>query len=331
MGVVWPQRRPFGAISATLPTRRKHQGKVRDQQVQKRPQRIPKFANETVAKGDNLYDSKDEIPADVPHIFPSNSFKRGAEMDVKIIKAERDYALCRPLDYPAIKGIIYRHEMDEEIAVADATGYFSTSKKMIYKASIVELMTPDKVIFSLRRVRRLVRDDFQPFTIVIFDLPYELGEEDLHKLLEESTDGGKVLEIRLSYGYRGNLREPSFVTFLKREHAMKAMRKWNWTAMPVLDVGGAETEYYRVRCKKATQQVYRDQVQEHFDKELQDRIKKWDWTVDDLRNQYAANEILYAAIPWHIADQHSKEMYDRIGMNETHYQYSVKNDPRWAR
>jgi hypothetical protein len=317
-----PQRRPF---STTIPKHSKVGDGDRLRERKPPPPPIPKFSNYNVRDDEDIYESKEEIAIETEHIFP-DTFCTGAEMDVKIIKVEHEYALCRPLDQLKIKGKISKEEMDEFVRVSDATMYVTAQK--VYKASIMHLIPPDKVIFSLRRVRRIMRDDFQPFTIVIFDLPYELYEHELVKLMEET--GGKVMDVRLNFQYQGDLREPSYVTFLKMADAVAAMRKWNTTKIPVT-IDGDATYHYRVRCMKANDQVYRKKVEERLNKELEDRIEKWDWTAEDFRNEQAVNRELMRIIPAYIADMESKEMFDAMGMSETYHQYSVKNDPRWAR
>jgi hypothetical protein len=134
----------------------------------KRNHKIPAFE-------DNFKTDDEEQHKEALHFLLGQYVCPGSEMDVKIVKVTKDYALCRPLAIPEAKGKINKEEMDEYGEVWDATTYVSPN--MIYTASVRRIQPPDRLIFSLRRVRRVLRDDFQPFTIAIFGLPADFYED----------------------------------------------------------------------------------------------------------------------------------------------------------
>lgn len=241
----------------------------------------------------------------------------GVEIDVRIVKTTTDYALCRPLYFPRIKGIIPNTEVDELEGLLDASSCIDVN--MIYKASVMRLIPPDKLTFSLRRVRRILRDDFHPFTIVCFDLPYDLQLAELKELMEE--DGGEVVGIDLSYKFHAEedseieTRGPSFVTFLNKEGAMAAVRKWNTTKMPAKF--GKEIHYYTVRCMKSARQDYRERLQERLDYQLKEKIEKWE-SLGRSKYEYES--------PYYMGSVH-QYLYDWDKIR-TLDMLTIKNNPR---
>jgi RNA recognition motif. (a.k.a. RRM, RBD, or RNP domain) len=267
----------------------------------------------------------------------------GAEMDVRIVKITRDYALCRPLHLPDAKGKIGKEEMseyDDEGSVDDATKYHKIAPVMVVRTQVKHVQPPDRLILSLRRVRRVLVDDYQPFRIVLFGLPDAFCEERLEALMRES---GPVESIDTT-SFR---RDPIvFVTFLHKADALAAMRKWNRTKMhcvvgwpwePRLDGQGKvveeeepikEEDLYRVRCRKSVRQDYRETLQNFLDVRLDEKIARWDETPYERKCRAEADVFLGQLIPYYHFDQmYNEDIFDDIAETSSAYKYSVKNEP----
>jgi hypothetical protein len=253
--------------------------------------------------------------------------REGDEIDVRIVKVAEPYALCRPLDFSHIKGKISVTEMDEHDSAYDARMW--VKENMIYRASVIRMMPPDRLLLSLKRVRRVLTDEFQPFTIILFNVPYDLEEHDLEKLMSMN---GLVLHVTLSSHSpsieQDHLRSFVFVTFLQKQDALAAIRKWNVTKMPV--TLGNETYHYRVRAKMSHTQTYRQELQNALDEALYTKIARWSESSLDRRARIRADRDLRSIIPWYCIDRDHQEMYDHMGWSQG-MTYSVKNNPRYER
>jgi hypothetical protein len=246
----------------------------------------------------------------------------GDELDVRIVKVEEKYALCRPIDYPKLKGKISIAEMDEfEIAAVDARFYVRANT--VYRASVLHMVPPDKMLLSLKRVRRVLKDDFQPFTICLFNVPYDLDTDDIKNLMT-----GVVLDVSLSAHCpleRDHLRSYAFVTFLHQTDAMAAIRQWNINKMPL--VLGNETYHYRIRAKRAHTQRYRQELQDRLDEKMYEKLELWTETPDGRRARQMAERDLRDMLPYYYADRDHQQLYDHMGFSEG-MAYSIKNNPR---
>jgi hypothetical protein len=281
--------------------------------------------------------------AEWTNAFP-DTFRVGAEMDVKIVKVQDDYALCRPVDHPHLKGLLTTREMDED-AVWKA--YQAVQVDTIYKASVLKLILPHRVLFSLRRVRRLLRDDFQPFTVALFNVPYDVSEQQIQQVLEQGNNGGKVLYVNFTTTsvYESSdgltIREPVMVTFLHEADARAAMTKWNRTKMPFvmgyddddIDENGQKVPFilsHRLRLKKAHRQSYREETQEYLDDRLAVKTKRWDETARDRYDRHLYDEEVAAILPYHVMDLQMEQLHYLWGHTDTLPDYTVKNCPRPA-
>jgi RNA recognition motif. (a.k.a. RRM, RBD, or RNP domain) len=305
--------------------------------------------------------------------FP-DGVRPGAEMDVRIVRVHRDYALCRPVDFPHLRGKISKNEMRETMSSSyydaddneiDATEYSPVKVGTILRAQVKHQEPPDRLELSLRRVRRVLIDEFQPFTIAIFGLPdlhdnYDDQEEVEYQLELLMRESGPVEEVDFISSASKRKEPIAFVTFLHKEHALAAMRKWNRTRMRFTvnvegdddedddeddkahvqpsSSNGTETDddddehhlYYRVRCQKANRQSYRDLLQDFLDARLADKIERWDEPYSVRRCRERAEEMLAEQLPWYPIDKKYNEDYWEDTMAETRstaYQYSVKNEP----
>jgi hypothetical protein len=216
----------------------------------------------------------------------------------------------------------------------------------------------------LRRVRRVLADDYQPFTIVIFGLPDNIDVEHLTEVMRESGDGPvedvKFLPTRDKVGRRRRNRSVAFVTFRYQADALAALRKWNMSKMPCLvrdEVGdvdnvddddqdddeqqlslssqhtvaiGSGYRHCSVRCRKANRQDYREWLQSFLDFTLQQKMDRWDETPDERRYREQAEEHLAEIIPYYHYDKMFNEDFIQFYRVETRtppYLYSVKNEP----
>jgi hypothetical protein len=283
------------------------------------------------------------------HEFP-DTYRIGAELDVRIVKVKDDMALCRPVDHPHIKGMIPVHEMDED-GVWKA--HDAVSIDYTYRASIMKLLLPRRVIFSLRRVRRVVRDDYLPCTIALFNVPYDLTEEQIQQVLEE--DGGKkVLYVDFSttsvyeiphftmgpkHGQDDGrvdmltIREPVMVTFLHEADAIAAMTKWNRTKMTFRlsyndENGQPITGSHRIHLRRAYRQTYRQETQEYLDRRLLTKLKTWDETGRDRYDRNWYEKEVKAIIPNHVMELEMEQYRYLLGYTDALPEYTVKNRPR---
>jgi hypothetical protein len=266
--------------------------------------------------------------AEVEKHFPKGVLL-DAEMDVRVVRVHDEYSLVRPVDYPRLKGKLNNVEMSELADENRATGLVALND--VYRASVLHLKPPDKVIFSLRRVRRVLRDDFQPYTIVLFNVPAEMNDSDVRRLME---DHGKILDITMSPFHEEEPDIPVRVTFLHQDDGMAAIKKWNKAAMPVVvedDDGKERTIYRRVRCKKSHKQKYREQIQNFLDYRLQQNIIEWDKTPGERRYEERLALEMQEIIPWYYIDRETQRQTDWMFKGYDAFpEYTVKNNARKA-
>jgi hypothetical protein len=265
----------------------------------------------------------------VEDYFP-DTFRKGVEMDVRVMRVVNpDYVLVRPIQYPRIKGKISNAEISELEEGYNATAMIAEND--VYTAVVTALRPPDKAIFSLRRVRRVLRDDFQPFTVAFFNVHPEMSEHQLKNLLEE--EHGKVLDVDNKNNEFDDFPDrPIFVVFLHQADGMAAIKKWNKTPMPCsVDEEDGKTLYRRVRCKKSHHQTHREKLQNYLDFQLRERNAEWDETPSDRRAKERAMESLYDIIPWYYIDQETERQTSWMGRRYLLYpEYTVKNNARKA-
>jgi RNA recognition motif. (a.k.a. RRM, RBD, or RNP domain) len=152
--------------------------------------------------------------------------------------------------------------------------------------------TVERLELSVRRVRPELREDFQPFTLAIFGLPYDLYDDDISELL---SPFGSVIHVDLinhDRPDRPDIRELAFVTFFSKEQAMACMK--NFRRMPM--EYGEDTLWYHIRCKQAKTQDFKRHLQEHVNAEHEQKLQMWD-TPYYIRRK--AEQVLRDVIPYY--------------------------------
>jgi hypothetical protein len=340
----------------------------RPQRVEEDHERLRKQRNGDENKTNRLQSQDPTGTEQRRNLFPGNGIRPGAELDVRIVRVHAFGALCRPVDLGHHwRGRIVKYELSEfdDDEIEDATQYREIAVGMVVRAQVMQVRSPDLLVLSLRRVRRVLADYYQPFTIVIFGLPDNIDVEHLTEVMRESGGGPvedvKFLPTRDKVGRRRRNRSVAFVTFRYQADALAALRKWNMSKMPCLvkddyddDVDNVDgddqdddepqvslsSQYtaaigsgYRqcsVRCRKANRQDYRDWLQSFLDYTLQQKIERWDETPDERRYREQAEEYLAEVNPYYYYDKMFNEDYIKFFRVETRtpaYQYSVKNEP----
>lgn len=126
------------------------------------------------------------------------------------------------------------------------------------------------------KVRKLVPDDFDPLTLAVFDLPYELTEEQIeevfgaygHVVEVHAFPAISVIDVEGILVEDESRRKFTKVTFFDRAEGMKAMRGLHKKTIPYQI--GRETYTQRIGVRIAKRQDFRERLQAEFDEEFRE-------------------------------------------------------------
>jgi len=137
------------------------------------------------------------------------------------------------------------------------------------------------------KIRRILTDHFDPLTLAVFDLPYDMSEKDVEDLLgkygtlmdvdllpmfSERVDGDGFFEEDDSS------RKLTLVTFEEREEGKACMRQLH--RKKILFPDGDETHLRRIGIKIGKKQDFKQRLQAQLDEEFEERQE---WADPELR------------------------------------------------
>lgn len=170
---------------------------------------------------------------------------------------------------------------DHYVESEELQWYLEPGKRIEVLVEKVEVESSGKVniAVSMRpsKVRRIVPDDFDPLTLAVFDLPYDMMEGEVKNLFGEY---GCVTEVELfpmhtlvvHDGFQEedeSRRKFTLVTFEERDQGMECMRKLHRRVIPYQI--GRETYQFRISVKLSKRQDFKERLQAKWDEEFQER------------------------------------------------------------
>lgn len=147
---------------------------------------------------------------------------------------------------------------------------------------------------SMKRVKPVLPDDFDPVTVVVFGLPYDMTSEEVEAYF--SNEYGPVVEVSLSPTEMEYRREYTFITFYDRQAALACIKSCR--RIPY-QLGREPPEEYRVKVKMGRKQTYKARQQERLDEEWERWQAELNMTPEERRVQRMAQRALRDIIPYY--------------------------------
>lgn len=238
---------------------------------------------------------------EVESVIPPE-IKEGSELPMKLFYVSDNYALGSPVGFAEhLKGKLSRTEVsDDDFNVCDnMTMYYN--KGDVVHVSVKSLTPPDRLEVSVRRVRNVLSEKFNPHTLAVFKLPNE--DMDIQDVEEQFEKFGKVLEVVFPSTYweveEGLDRGPTFVTMERKEDAMRAMRELKSFEMTYDD---GENVEYEISIRSSYRQDFKERLQKQIDRDLEEKIAIWDETPFERKMRLRAEEELWELVPYYMMD-----------------------------
>ena len=219
----------------------------------------------------------------------------GTEHMAIVIRVEPNGALLK-IEGTNTKGKMHKSEIRDQY-VWDATSILQVNDRVPVK---IFGETPRGTLkLSMKRVKPKIRDDFQPVTVSVYQVPCELEEKPAKEFFSQ---WGNVLEVTFSYNiYDSTMTRVSCrVTYETREQAEKCYKECKRLKLQI----GRETSYWKLKVRMNMEEGwFRKRMQTRLDKWWENKERKWAMTPEEWRIERAAQRSLQNLIPSYNPDE----------------------------
>ena len=204
---------------------------------------------------------------------------------VGVVRSIQDYGVFVRIDGMSHDGLVHVSEISNEF-VENPRDVLSIGDRV--QVSVLSPSSSNKLNLSMRRVKKILSDRFQPCTVAVFGLPVDMSSDDL---IDTFNRYGNVLDLQLLPMTRvesEHLREVSFVTFETRNEAMDCIENLKMVTMEV----GRESYDFKIAVKMGRRQTYKEELQQQLDEEHEQR------QYEGTKEHRLAQKVLRKIIPY---------------------------------
>ena len=150
--------------------------------------------------------------------------------------------------------------------------------------------------YSIRRARVVLPHDYQPVTVAVFFLPFDMSEKEIQEHFEKKY--GAIDHVRLGWSleeveYR---RTSTQIVFRDRTSAEDCLRD-KVQVVPFWKYN------YKVKVRMSNNQNYKKEMQAAMDERLKRMIERWDETPEERRMRRHTDRFLQELIPYYNPDE----------------------------